>query len=373
MSVSSKRLFFHPQRFPYYKEKFPAWQNSIRHNLSLNDCFIKVPREPGNPGKGNFWTLDPLAEDMFDNGSFLRRRKRYKRTSIDHGLPFPASVFGTFNPFWVRKPVPIFPIQFNIDNNVRNLFSNGLQENLNLMAAVATDSSMLKKNDTKNSFYMNSTNIDLLRRNIDVLRNTTNNINEMNLNGVINEPHSKTDLFLSFNQTSVIHQPPDSVSHFTVDGFSNESMLQTEHHSRVRDNSSDKIDVETINNISLKQVENDDDAKSIHLKSIKSFHDYFEDDGIMQKNINGNGDLKKYTSDMNKDNILAVKIDQSGQNRIQQQSYYDKHLNEEALTTTKRSFDSEYDIEMQKKVSNIRNAKYFSIENLIGRSINADS
>lgn len=68
-------------RFQYYRDKFPAWQNSIRHNLSLNDCFIKIPREPGNPGKGNYWTLDPLAEDMFDNGSFLRRRKRYKRPS----------------------------------------------------------------------------------------------------------------------------------------------------------------------------------------------------------------------------------------------------------------------------------------------------
>lgn len=68
-------------RFQYYREKFPAWQNSIRHNLSLNDCFIKIPREPGNPGKGNYWTLDPMAEDMFDNGSFLRRRKRYKRPS----------------------------------------------------------------------------------------------------------------------------------------------------------------------------------------------------------------------------------------------------------------------------------------------------
>ncbi|KAK1874599.1 Forkhead box protein I2 [Dissostichus eleginoides] len=64
------------QHFPFYSRNKAGWQNSIRHNLSLNDCFRKEGRSHSDPGKGNYWTLDPNCEKMFDNGNFRRKRKR---------------------------------------------------------------------------------------------------------------------------------------------------------------------------------------------------------------------------------------------------------------------------------------------------------
>lgn len=40
----------------------------------MNKCFIKVPREKGEPGKGGFWKLDPQYADRLKNGAFKKRR-----------------------------------------------------------------------------------------------------------------------------------------------------------------------------------------------------------------------------------------------------------------------------------------------------------
>ncbi|KAJ7984698.1 hypothetical protein DPEC_G00357450 [Dallia pectoralis] len=82
------------KRFPYYRSNQRAWQNSIRHNLSLNSCFIKVPRTEGNEkGKGNYWTFATGCEsmlDLFENGNFRRRRRRrnMKMGFREPGEPF---------------------------------------------------------------------------------------------------------------------------------------------------------------------------------------------------------------------------------------------------------------------------------------------
>lgn len=77
---------FITDRFPYYRKNTQRWQNSLRHNLSFNDCFIKVPRRPDRPGKGAYWTLHPQAFSMFENGSLLRRRRRFKLKKTDKDL-----------------------------------------------------------------------------------------------------------------------------------------------------------------------------------------------------------------------------------------------------------------------------------------------
>ncbi|XP_037700042.1 forkhead box protein Q1 [Choloepus didactylus] len=87
-------------KFPFFRGSYTGWRNSVRHNLSLNDCFVKVLRDPSRPwGKDNYWMLNPNSEYTFADGVFRRRRKR-----LGHRAPAPAPDEDA-----VRPPAPPAP------------------------------------------------------------------------------------------------------------------------------------------------------------------------------------------------------------------------------------------------------------------------
>ncbi|KAI3631048.1 hypothetical protein MIR68_010538 [Amoeboaphelidium protococcarum] len=58
------------ERFPYFKKGDASWQNSIRHNLTVQDCFQKDIRDTDPSGKGVFWTISPKYLDLFINEEY---------------------------------------------------------------------------------------------------------------------------------------------------------------------------------------------------------------------------------------------------------------------------------------------------------------
>lgn len=117
--------------YPYFRSRGPGWRNSIRHNLSLNDCFIKSGRSAN--GKGHYWAIHPANIEDFKKGDFRRRKaqrkvRKHMGLAVDEdgtdspspppltltpppGLGFPASAFsfrfgGEPPPHW-NPNVPI--------------------------------------------------------------------------------------------------------------------------------------------------------------------------------------------------------------------------------------------------------------------------
>lgn len=64
------------KNYPFYRTADRSWQNSIRHNLSLNRYFVKVPRSQEEPGKGSFWKIDPQSEAKLIEQAFRKRRQK---------------------------------------------------------------------------------------------------------------------------------------------------------------------------------------------------------------------------------------------------------------------------------------------------------
>ncbi|KAL2754702.1 hypothetical protein ACRALDRAFT_1070414 [Sodiomyces alcalophilus JCM 7366] len=68
--------------YAYYRHQPPAgWQNSIRHNLSLNKAFDKVARSTHEPGKGMKWQIVPEAREEMTRNAYRGGRGGHRGSS----------------------------------------------------------------------------------------------------------------------------------------------------------------------------------------------------------------------------------------------------------------------------------------------------
>lgn len=104
---------FITKHFPYYRHREnQGWRNSIRHNLSLHECFMKLPAKGGKNGKSHYWVLDPSHEVLFEEGNYRRRRRRPVKKPV-----FPA---GPYVQTYPRYPYP-YGMSMGADYTSRSL------------------------------------------------------------------------------------------------------------------------------------------------------------------------------------------------------------------------------------------------------------
>ncbi|CAD5227925.1 unnamed protein product [Bursaphelenchus xylophilus] len=78
--------------FPFFREAPSGWKNSIRHNLSLNQCFEKVDFDVGDvqSRKAFLWRLNPEKDDKID--AEIRKWKERSATTIASAMINPGDL-----------------------------------------------------------------------------------------------------------------------------------------------------------------------------------------------------------------------------------------------------------------------------------------
>lgn len=90
--------------YSFYNPNDAGWQNSIRHNLSLHKNFIKIERPKDDPGKGNYWGIEPGTEFQF-----LKEKPTRKSVPTGENLPVMSTRLEPSRPTPALMPEPSLP------------------------------------------------------------------------------------------------------------------------------------------------------------------------------------------------------------------------------------------------------------------------
>lgn len=138
--------------YTYFHTRGSGWRNSIRHNLSLNDCFMKSGRSAN--GKGHYWTIHPANLEDFSKGDF-RRRRAQRRVRKSLGLTVPEE--DEEDDDILTPPSSLSPVHQKIYTNNSRIINNSNNNNNNNNLSSSSSCSSTTSVDKKSiNFYPSS-------------------------------------------------------------------------------------------------------------------------------------------------------------------------------------------------------------------------
>lgn len=107
--------------YAYYRFAKTGWQNSIRHNLSLNKAFEKVPRRPNEPGKGMKWRIsEEYQRDFLSKWNAGKIGKVRRGSSVARQLQLHLSKYNSLPSQVDYTPEQTVIKQQNMQQNVQH-------------------------------------------------------------------------------------------------------------------------------------------------------------------------------------------------------------------------------------------------------------